>query len=66
MALTKERKGEIALALLRNKVEKEGVNVSKNTPRDLGNIAKETGIELSELKEFAREFALEMVEKHLS
>ena len=66
MALTEERKGQIALIVLKDRADREGVTVSKNSRRELGDLAKRTGVPLEELLEMSREFVLEMAEKHLS
>ncbi|MBU1045698.1 hypothetical protein KJ616_01090 [Patescibacteria group bacterium] len=65
MALTPEREGQIALIVVKNRMEKEGVMINKSTRRELGNLAKETGIDISELLELTRKFVLEMVDKYL-
>ncbi len=59
--MDEKRKGEIALALLRYKVRREGVRLDLNLQREFGNIAKDTGIPINELKGFLRLFVEEMV-----
>ncbi|MEK9183564.1 MAG: hypothetical protein AAB890_00635 [Patescibacteria group bacterium] len=61
MALTKERKGEIALAVLKARAKQEGFRIYPGIKRELGNLTKETGIPVDELEEYIREFALELL-----
>lgn len=63
MALTKERKGEIALSLTKMRAKKEGLKLSQNTPREIGAAAKETGIPKKEMLEFFQELFQEMSEE---
>lgn len=68
--MSKERQGEIALKILRRQLRKNGVKLNNDSVRELGNIAKELGIQLSDLKEFARiileEETEQFVTEHLS
>lgn len=66
MALTEQRKGEIALAVLEDKADEHGFTVSKNSRRELGGVSKRTGIKLEELLELSREFSIKMATKHLT
>lgn len=52
--MEKSRMQEIALALVRYKLSHEGIRVHANMNRDLGNVAKATGVPQSELKEFGK------------
>ena len=61
--MDEKRKGEIALALLKYKWVREGVRLTPDIKRDLGNVAKEAGIPLDELKEFMKIFIEEFLEK---
>ena len=64
MALLKERKGEIALAILHDRIANEGLKLSpKNMKRDIGNLAKDTGVPFDEMMEFAEEISRETLEK---
>jgi hypothetical protein len=64
MGLTKERRGEIALALLQDRIANEGLKLSpKNTKRDIGNLSKDTGIPFDEMMEFAEWISRETLEK---
>lgn len=63
--MTKERMGEIALALLKYQVEDEGIHISKKNSRKLGIVAKETGVPLAELKRFQRILIDEQLEEIL-
>jgi len=60
------RKGEIALAILKYRMWKEGIHISSNLKRELGNISKETGVPQDELKEFWKIFIREFLKKTLA
>jgi hypothetical protein len=50
------RKGQIALAVLRNIARKRGITVNPSqSKRELGNLSKETSIPIDELLTFYRE-----------
>ncbi len=64
MALTEARKGEIALALWKYKLEKDGLDLSpEKVRREVGNLAKATEISFGEIMEFGEELASELVKK---
>lgn len=63
MALSKERKGEIALLYLKNKLREDGIRLKPDTLRQIGNTAKTVGIPFEEAKEFVEELVREMVEE---
>jgi hypothetical protein len=65
MAMTKERKGEIAMDLLMDQKMQEGIKFA-GMKRELGNIASRTGIPVEELKEFVRDGIIAITEKALS
>lgn len=56
-------KGEIAEKLLKYHGKHEGVTISVGSVRQLGNVAKETGIPLNELLAYAREQLHELVDE---
>ncbi|HNY35793.1 MAG TPA: hypothetical protein PLD14_02640 [Candidatus Pacearchaeota archaeon] len=61
--MNENEKGEIALKLLRNEKRKQGINLNPSTmKRGLGNLAKETGIPLNKLMEFAQSEAQRMLD----
>jgi propanediol dehydratase small subunit len=62
--MDEKRMGEVALALLRYKATREDIRITPNINRELGNVAKETGVPLAELKEFARVIFSEVIAKH--
>ncbi len=64
--MDEKRKGEIALILLKYRLNREGMRLGPDMKRELGNIAKTTNIPLSELKEFGRETIKEMLDDLLS
>lgn len=53
--LSDNERGEIAYALVRYKAKKEGLKVDDSVHRELGNVAKETGIPLEQLRVFVSE-----------
>jgi len=61
--MDEKRKGEIALALLKYRMGREGIRLTPDMKRDLGNVAKETGIPQDELKEFVKIFVEELLEE---
>lgn len=61
--MDEKRMGEIALALIQYRIQQEGLRLGASFGRDLGNIAKETGISIDELKEFYRFLVEETVKK---
>jgi hypothetical protein len=56
--------GKIALVLLKDRADQEGLRLA-GLERDLGNVAKRTGLVVSELKEFTKIILSEAIEKHL-
>ena len=61
--MDEKRKGEIALVLLKYRMSREGIRLTPDLKRDLGNVAKETGIPQDELKEFMKISIEELLEK---
>ena len=61
--MNERRKGEIALALLKYRVGREGIRLTPDIKRELGNVAKATGIPQDELKEFGRILIEELLEE---
>lgn len=61
--LSKQRQGEIALLFLKNKMRKEGISLGQNTRREIGNVAKEIGINTEEAAEFAEIVTREIVDE---
>lgn len=57
------RKGEITLAYLKNKLREEGVRLTPNFRRQVGNTAKAIGISTEEAMEFAEGIVRELVEE---
>ena len=60
--MNERRKGEIALALLKYRVGREGIRLTPDK-RELGNIAQATGIPEDELKEFGRILIEDLLEE---
>jgi len=61
--LTKERKGEIALLHLKNRLKSEGIRLKPDMKRQILNEAKEIGIPAEEAVEFVEGLVREMVEE---
>ena len=61
MALSKERQGEIALMLIKAQLNSKSMPAPRDLKRELGNIAKEIGINLDELIEFAKPLYEEVI-----
>ena len=61
------RKGQIALMVLKHVMRRSGLHLSQHTLREVGSAAKEMGIPVEELKQFAKpliqEFLNECLEK---
>ena len=58
--LTKERMGEIALTLFKEKFRTKERTFDRGFKKELGNIAKNTGITLGELVEFRKTIIKEL------
>ena len=58
-----KRQGEIALEYLKYQTWRDGLKLSQNSRREIGNIAKAIGISFEEAMEFAEIIARETVEK---
>jgi len=60
--LSKERMGEIAFALLMEKLKADGgVKIGPNLRRQLGQLSKDTGISPEELEAFSKEILVRMI-----
>lgn len=57
------RKGQIALLYLKNKLREDGVRLTPNVRRQIGNTAKAVGISIEEATEFAEIMVRELVEE---
>lgn len=57
------RKGQIALLYLKNKIREEGVRLTPNMKRQIGNTAKAVGISVEEATEFDEIIVRELVEE---
>jgi len=67
MALSKDRKGEIALAFLKSKFKKERrLPEAQEIKRGIGNFSKESGIPKEELIEFVVLLVKEVTEEFYS
>jgi hypothetical protein len=66
MALSEARKGEIALLALKHKLRKDGIRLTKDVQRDIGNGAKDIGIPYQEALEFYEGLVRELVEETFS
>jgi hypothetical protein len=63
MALSQERKGEIALLYVRNMLYRDGIKLSQETQREIVNKSKQIGVSVEEATEFAEEMVRDLVEK---
>jgi len=61
--LDSKRQGEIALTVLKCHLRKKGVTLSKDSMRRLGNVSKEIGMTIEELKEFFRPLVQELLDE---
>jgi len=58
------RKGEIALAVLKYQVSRDGLRIGgPDMKRQLGNVSKKTGVPQGELKEFWKIFISELLKQ---
>jgi len=55
-----KRRGEIAYALWKYRLKKEGIHLG-DVNREIGNIAKATSISQAELREFVQQIASELL-----
>ena len=61
--MDEKRMGEIALVLAKYRIGQEGIRLNPNFKRELGNVAKATGISLDELMEFGKILVEELTEE---
>ena len=61
--MTEERKGQIALALVKARFRDEGIRLKPDIKREIGNTAKKIGVPADELLRFAEGLVLEMLEE---
>ena len=62
MTLSNQRKGEIALKIVREMLSHEGIRFD-SFKRDIGNKAKRLGVSEEELLQFSKEIIRELYEK---
>ncbi|MEI6280477.1 MAG: hypothetical protein WCP17_00545 [bacterium] len=55
------RRGEIAVSIIKYLMRKHGVELSQNNMRQMGIVAKETGIPVAEIREFVQPLLEEML-----
>ncbi len=65
VVLTKERQGEIAMACIRHILRRNGLKLDTQSNRELGNLAKEIGIGVDELKAFIKPLVQEVIDEIL-
>ncbi|TSC94763.1 MAG: hypothetical protein CEN87_297 [Parcubacteria group bacterium Licking1014_1] len=63
MTAEQEYQFEIAIKLLKYAMRKQGVTLSQNNMREIGNVAKAIGVPIEELKQFIRPFVQEMIDE---
>lgn len=64
--MTEERKGQIALLLLKDRLRSEGVRLKPDIKRDVGNTAKRIRISADEAMQFVEGLVRELVEETFS
>jgi hypothetical protein len=60
--LTEARKGEISLRVLKYILRKKGFNLAPEKKREFGQLAKDIGVPLPELLQFAKPLAQELLD----
>lgn len=61
-----KRRGEIAILFVKETLRKENFRLSRETMRELGNVAKKIGVSTEELKTFFEPLVREMVNEMFS
>ncbi len=61
--LSQQRKGEIALSIFEHAMKKKLQQNFEGWKRDLGNVAKESGVPYDELKSFLRPLAQSVLDE---
>jgi hypothetical protein len=61
--MTAERRGQIALLLLKDRLRNEGVRLKPDMKREIGNQAAKIGVPVEEAMQFVEELIREMVEE---
>jgi len=61
--MTEERKGQIALLLLKDRLRSEGIRLKPDIKRDIGNQATKIGVPIEEAVQFVEGLVREMVEE---
>jgi hypothetical protein len=61
MPLSEERKGQIALGLVKAKFKRDGLRLSPNAKRELGVLAQEAGATIEEMQDFIPELLPELI-----
>ncbi len=62
MALTEERKGQIALLFLKYKIHKDGIDF-RNARREMGNVANSINIPIDEIMELYELLTREVIDE---
>lgn len=66
MPMDSERQGEIALKVVKHLMRKRGITLSWSNMREFGNLAKEIGVPVEELKQFAKPLMQELLDECFS
>ena len=61
--MTDQRKGEIAIIVVKYRFGQNGIYLSSGARRDIGNLVKDTGIQTEELMEFFKVIFGEMTQE---
>jgi len=63
MHMTEERKGQIALLLLKDRLRGEGIRLKPDMKREIGNQATKIGVPIEEAMQFVEGMVRELVEE---
>jgi hypothetical protein len=61
--MDQKRQGEIAIRLVKHIMRKQGLRLSHNEMRELGNVAKAIGVPVEELKQFTKLLVQELIDE---
>ncbi len=61
--MTEERKGQIALLLLKDRLRGEGIRLKPDMKREIGNQATKIGVPIEEAMQFVEGMVRELVEE---
>jgi len=59
--LSEQRKGEIAIAILMERMARDGMTVKPGLRRELGELSKKTDVPIDELEEFSKMMLVRLI-----